>query len=98
MTSRCWGFADFANGMGAPEGFCVWTDPAGDQISANFVHETHAADVKSARGSVKFTAGSGKFAGISGGFTYVNDYGAFRTAIEGTFASHATLQGSYKLP
>jgi hypothetical protein len=88
------------NGMTRPSGTCVSTDPAGDQIYSDFIHdEKHAANAKSARGTVTFRGGTGKYAGISGGFPYVNDYGSFRTALEGSYISHvANLQGSYKLP
>src|SRR5215467_4208397 len=51
MTARCWDFVDVTNSMGKPYGTCVWTDPAGDQIYSDFVHdEMHANNVKSARG------------------------------------------------
>ena len=100
MTARCWDFVDVTNGMGKPYGTCVWTDPAGDQIYSDFVHdEMHANNVKSARGTITFRGGTGKYAGISGAFPYENDYGSFRTAAEGTFVSHiANFQGNYKLP
>ena len=99
MTWHCWGLADFANGVGAPHGTCVLTDPAGDQISGDFVHEKwHALDEKNVPASFKFTAGTGRFAGISGEFTYVAHVNEFRTAAEGTYAVYATFQGSYKLP
>jgi hypothetical protein len=99
MTWHCWGSADFASGVGAPSGTCVGTDPAGDQMSGDFIHEKWPSlEVKSVRASFKFTAGTGKFAGVSGGFTYEAHVNQFRTAVEGTYAAYATLQGSYKLP
>jgi len=98
-TWHCWAFADFVKGMGAPHGTCVGTDPAGDQIVGDFLHEMHTIDDKSPRASFKFTGGTGKYDGITGGWTYVNDYNAFRTAVPGTYASHVVkFQGSYKLP
>jgi hypothetical protein len=98
-TLHCWVFGDFAKGMGAPHGTCVGTDPTGDQIYWDFVLERNALDVKSARGTITLMGGTGKYAGISGEFPYENDYGAFRTAVEGTYASRiAAFQGSYKLP
>jgi hypothetical protein len=99
LTWHCWGSADFANGVGALSGTCVGTNPAGDQMSGDFVHEKWPAlDAKNARASAKFTAGTGKFAGVSGGFTYVAHVNELRTAVEGTYAAYADLQGSYKLP
>src|SRR5262249_13719520 len=71
MTWHCWGMANFVNGVGAPHGSCVAKDPAGDQISNDFVHENWSSlDAKNVHGSAKITGGTGKFAGISGGFTY----------------------------
>jgi hypothetical protein len=98
LTWHCWGFSDWKKGMGAPYGACVGTDPSGDQIYGDFVYPTVALSAKSAGAKFTFTGGTGKYAGISGGFPYVQDFGAFRTGVEGTFVSHATFQGSYKLP
>ena len=98
-TEHCWGIATFVNGVGAPHGSCVATDRAGDQISLDFAHENWSSlDVKTLHGSAKITGGTGKFAGISGGFTYLGNPNEFRTGVEGTYAFHATLQGTYKLP
>jgi hypothetical protein len=97
MAWHCWGFGDWAKGIGAPHGTCVGTDPMGDQIYGDFVYPKIALSAKSAEAKFTFTGGAG-YAGISSGFPYVQDYGAFRTGVEGTFVSHATFQGSYKLP
>jgi hypothetical protein len=35
--------------MGAPHGTCLATDTAGDQISADFVHDGHVFDAKIVR-------------------------------------------------
>jgi hypothetical protein len=68
-------------------------------MSGDFVHEKWPAlDAKNVRASAAFTAGTGKFAGVSGGHTYVAHVNELRTAVEGTYAAYATLQGSYKLP
>ena len=32
MTQHCWGVGDFINGMGGTHGYCVATDPTGDQL------------------------------------------------------------------
>jgi hypothetical protein len=106
VTWHCSGLAEFANegspwpggAMGAPHGFCVGTDPAGDKISGEFVHEKHRFDEKNIHASFTFTAGTGKYAGISGGHTYVAHVFQYRTADEGTYAIDFTCQGSYKLP
>jgi hypothetical protein len=99
MTWHCWGLADFTNGMGQAHGYCVATDPAGDQIVSNFgPDEKHAPDQKSWSGSETWTTGTGKYAGISGGGTYVVHLNEFRAAAEGTYLDYVTKQGSYKLP
>src|SRR5262245_16953925 len=99
LTWHCWGSAAFVNGVGAPAGTCVATDPAGDQMRVEFVHEKWPTlDAKNVRGSGTFTAGTGKFAGVSGGYTLVAHVNELRTAVEGTYAAYVVLQGSYKLP
>ena len=97
-TWHCWGMAEFVNGVGAPYGSCVATDPAGDQISVNFAHEKwHTLNEKNVRASATITAGTGKYTGITGGWTYVAHVNEFRTAVEGTYSVDCTMQGNYKL-
>jgi hypothetical protein len=100
VTWHCWGSANFVNGVGTPHGSCVGMDPAGDQISADWVHEKWTSlDVKNVHGSLKITGGTGKYSGISGGHNYIAHPNEFRTAVEGTYASYTTNnEGSYKLP
>ena len=99
MTWHCWGMASFVNGVGAPHGSCVGTDPAGDQISRDWVHEKWSSpDAKNVHGSFTITEGTGKFAGVSGGHSYVARPNEFRTAVEGTYVAFTTNQRSYKLP
>lgn len=97
-TWHCWGLADFTNGMGQAHGYCVGTDPAGDQVVLDFVSEKHPLAEKSFKGSFTVTAGAGKYAGISGSGTYVSDGNMFRPTEKGTYFGHNTAQGSYKLP
>ena len=99
MTSHCFGSSDAMKGMQEWRGYCVYTDPAGDQIVANIASDgKYPADAKSYRGTSTFTTGTGKYAGITGSFAIVAHGGEFRTGAEGTYAQHAELQGSYKLP
>ncbi len=99
MTTHCWGMAEFVNGVGAPHGSCVSTDPDGDQISIDFAHEKwRTLNEKNAHASATITAGTGKYTGITGGWTYVAHVNEFRTAVEGTYAVDCTNSGSYKLP
>jgi hypothetical protein len=99
MTWHCWGTEDFTNGMGQGQGYCVGTDPAGDQIVHNFgPDEKHAPDQKSWNSPFSLTTGTGRYAGINGGGTFVLHVNEFRPATEGTFLNYVTIQGSYKLP
>jgi hypothetical protein len=99
MTWHCWGTGDFTNGMGQGQGYCVGTDPTGDQLVGNFgPDEKHTPDQKSWNGSATYTTGTGKYAGISGGWTYVIHVNEFRPATEGTFLNYVTFQAHYKLP
>ena len=97
MTWHCWGLFNITNGMGQAHGYCVATDPAGDQIAAEVGDEKH--DVSKPFG-VKgtFTMGTGRYAGISGGWTLLAHSPEFKTA-EGSYVQYGTSsQGSYKLP
>jgi hypothetical protein len=98
-TLHCWGLADYTNGVGQSHGYCVSTDPVGDQVVFSFgPDEKHAPDQKSWSGSTRLTTGTGTYTGISGGGTYVIHSNEFRPATEGTYVNYATFQGSYKLP
>ena len=99
MTWHCFGLADFTNGVGEHHGYCVATDPAGDQIVGNIASEgKYAIDAKVFSGLLTFTTGTGKFAGITGSLKYVVHGPEFRTVAEGTDVSYNTFKGSYKLP
>ena len=96
-TWHCYGLGDFTNGIGEERGYCVATDPGGDQAAGDLATEKHAVDAKSSSGSVTWAAGTGKYAGITGIHKFVCD-NTFRAAGEGTFFNHCTNNGSYKLP
>ena len=99
MTWHCLGMADFTNGVGQGHGYCVGTDPTGDQVVWNFgPDEKHARDQKSWSGSGTFTSGTGKYAGISGGGTYTVHGPDFRSTAEGTGFAYNTIEGHYKIP
>jgi len=98
-TSHCFGLYDVMNGRAHWQGYCVMTDPAGDQIAANVASDgKYLADAKSYKGTGTFTTGTGKYAGISGSWTFEGHSPEFRTAAEGTYVQYGSLQGSYKLP
>jgi hypothetical protein len=89
---------DSTGGVTVGHGYCVATDPDGDQVVCDIVNEKHASDAKSWNGSGTFTTGTGKYAGISGSYTFVVHSGEFKPTAEGTYFNYAPTQGSYKLP
>jgi hypothetical protein len=97
-TWHCWGLGDFTNGMGQSHGYCVGTDPAGDQVALNFSDDKHPLDQKIVPGSFTLTTGTGKYAGITGSATFEGDGSAFRSPEGGPSFDHNTHRGSYKLP
>ncbi len=99
MTWHCWGLADIVNSMNEWRGYCVATDPTGDQVASDVASDgKYPSDAKSYKGTGNFATGTGKYAGISGSFAFVGHGPEFRTAAEGTYAQYGTIQGSYKLP
>lgn len=98
-TVHCWGLGDFTRGVGEVHGYCVSTDPTGDQIVTNIASDgKFGLDAKSFKGMTTFTTGTGKYAGISGGYTIVLHGPEFRTAVEGTYIQYGKMEGNYKLP
>jgi hypothetical protein len=86
-------------GVGHFEGYCVVTDPAGDQIAADIASDgTFPADAKTVPAKGTFTTGTGKYAGISGSLTNILHHPDFRTAAEGTYVQYGEFQAKYKLP
>jgi hypothetical protein len=98
VTWHCWGTGDFVNGVGQEQGYCVGTDPAGDQIADNVQTEKHALGSKTFVAPDMWTGGTGKFAGVSGGGPVPCHPGDFKPATEGTYFLSCDMQGSYKLP
>jgi hypothetical protein len=98
-TWHCFGLYDVMNNKAQWHGYCVATDPAGDQILTNVATDgSYPADAKSYSASGKIMMGTGKYAGITGATTYVGHSPDFRTAVAGTIVENGPLQGSYKLP
>ena len=99
MTWHCFGLYDVMNAMAQWQGYCVGTDPAGDQVVSNVASDgKYAADAKSYNATGTFTTGTGKYAGISGSWTFVGHAPEFRTAApESTFVQNGPMQGSYKI-
>ena len=67
MTWHCWVTGDYTGGMGQDQGYCVGTDPAGDQLVDIVSDEKHALGAKNISGMDTWSGGTGKFAGVSGG-------------------------------
>src|SRR5262249_37587623 len=83
MSLQCWGTSDFVNGVGQDQGYCVGTDPAGDQIFQIMVTEKRPMDQKSYGASVKSSGGTGKYIGVTGEEHDVCHSGEFKMATEG---------------
>ncbi len=99
LTMHCSGWTDYMSGAGQSQGFCIGTDPAGDQLTFNFgPDEKHAPDQKSWKGSARFTSGSGKYEGLSGTIAYVIHSNEFRPPAEGAFVNYVTFEGKYEIP
>ena len=95
---HCWGTGDYTNGVGQDQGYCVLTDPAGDQIVDIVRTEQHPLDQKTYHVTDTWSGGTGKYAGISGGGTMLCHSGEFK-ANEGTYLQHCTWSKEpYKLP
>jgi hypothetical protein len=80
-------------------GYCVATDPAGDQIVADVASDgKFRADAKSYEGRGRLATGTGKYAGVGDDYTAVFHLPEFRTAAVGTCARYGAPQGGYNLP
>jgi hypothetical protein len=97
LTWHCWGLFDTTNGTAQARGYCVATDPSGDQLAANIVNPKYPQNAKSFTGSATLITGTGKYAGISGDYKYECHLPDFRPAAAGTYLQYCTMQGSYKL-
>ncbi len=98
-TWHCFGLEDVASGTQQWHGYCILTDPAGDQIMTSVISEKHGQDTKNFGATGTFTAGTGKFTGIEGGITFLcHNNAEFRTATAGTYVFLADLKAGYKLP
>ncbi len=99
VTWHCFGLQEVTNGIVHHRGYCVGTDPDGDQVVVRDARdETYAADAKSFKLDIELASGTGKYAGISGGHTFVAHGPEFHAAAEGTYLQYGTYQGTYKLP
>lgn len=93
-TWHCWGMGDGMKTIGVFRGYCVGTDPKGDQIALEYVTDGKIDFSKTYTATNTLTAGTGKYAGISGGWSGTCHSSEFK-APEGRFAQ--LNKGSYKL-
>src|ERR1700733_9395957 len=67
MTAHCFGTANGVSGLEQFQGYCVLTDPSGDQIVIDYVStEKHPPTAKAYGVATTITTGTGKYTGISG--------------------------------
>jgi hypothetical protein len=96
-TSHCWGTGDYIKGIGQDHGYCVATDPEGDQIVDVVECEKRPIDQKTYHCTDHFSGGTGKFTGITGGGTSFCHSGELK-ANEGTYLQYCTWSKEpYKL-
>jgi hypothetical protein len=87
------------SGMGEYHGYCVATDPTGDQFVVNFNDGVKQAwPAKTYDYSGTLTTGSGKYAGIGGTIKGECHAGDFRPVSAETYLDYCAPEGSYKLP
>jgi hypothetical protein len=99
VTWHCFGLVDILKGMEQFHGYCVGTDPNGDQLVNDIASDgKFPAGAKSYSGKVALATGTGKYAGISGSGTFTCHGPEFRTAVQGTYVNYCTNSGSYKIP
>ena len=99
MTWHCVVTKSIMTGVGHFGGYCVVTDPTGDQIAADIASDgTFPADAKTIPAKGTFTTGTGKYAGISSSLTNILHPPEFRTAAEGTFVQYDDFQAKYRFP
>jgi len=102
MIWHCFGVKQVLNGISeTPHGYCVGTDPDGDQIAFVVASERYASNASTHRGLGTSITGTGKYAGISADYTFSCENEGALLNIEGTLERYrhkCTIQGSYKLP
>jgi len=102
MTWHCFGVKQVLNGISeTPHGYCLATDPAGDQIAFVVASERHASNASTHRGLGTSIIGTGKYAGVSADYTFACENEGAPIYIEGALQRYrhkCTIQGSYKLP
>jgi hypothetical protein len=98
-TWHCLGTLNIKTGIGQFSGYCVVTDPTGDQIAADIASDgPYPADAKTISAKGTFTTGTGKYAGITGSLTNILHDPEFRTAQAGIIVVYGDFQVNYKLP
>lgn len=97
MTWHCWGVGDGKISIVQDRGYCVLTDPAGDQIATDTASDGKVDLSKPYGVTNAIMMGTGKYAGITGSWTFVVHTSEFKMP-EGSYVQYSLLKGSYKLP
>lgn len=93
-SMRCIGFGHAQDGAEQNHGNCVYTDPDGHRMFADWQDEGTA---QKAEGSGNLLGGTGKYQGITGSYGYARI--ALPRAAAGTFQGYTVdLEGSFELP
>jgi hypothetical protein len=96
-TWHCWGLNEGMKTIATFRGYCVGTDPAGDQVALEYFTDGKVDESKSFTATATLTGGTGKYAGISGRLSYVTQGHEFK-APEGRYVAYNSYKGNYKLP
>jgi hypothetical protein len=97
LAAHCWGLGDYTKGVGQVHGYCVFTDPAGDNFVSSWASETWSLSQETFKLPFTLSSGTGKFAGITGTGTYTDSGNMFKP-LPGTYYVYGTTEGTYKLP
>ena len=98
FTWHCWGVSEGMKAIGTVHGYCLGTDPTGDQIATEDISDGKVDLTKPFTVASTFTGGTGKYAGISGKSTD-DCHGPEFKMPEGRYVQYCpTIKGSYKLP
>jgi hypothetical protein len=94
---HCWGVTEGMKTIATSRGYCLGTDPAGDQVALEVATDGKVDFSQPIPVIDTFTAGTGKYAGISGGWSAIAHSPEFK-APEGRYVQYGPIKGSYKLP
>ncbi len=91
---RCFGLSQTVQGMEQATGYCIITDPDGDQILMRSTTEPRFANTPTLHGADQALMGTGKFKGVTAADTFSCRQGGDPSQ----YTSDCDWKGSYKLP